>query len=291
MSQFGYDPFSMLGTDASNNPASGLAGFGMDPYSMLGGDASAGQMAADQYNPAHGLAGFDPYTMLGGDVSGGATALGGGANYGSMDPNAVDLGAWQPGTAPAPNSMNYGTAQPAGYRGGGASLAGAYGGQMRPSQEGLMGQYQQQQQAYNAAMPLYNSMYNLAGQNEAFLNSQNAQQQAQEVGNTTQRLMAMGLGNSTVLPSMQNQAAQLGQIRGENIAGQAAQQKQNALGQQAQAVARSYPVQSPYLNQNVTNTGSSMASQHPIGWFGNNAASYTNPVTAMTLNPQSIWQG
>lgn len=78
----------------------------------------------------------------------------------------------------------------------------------------------------------YAQMLGLAGQNQAYNQMRNQQQENQAVGGTTQRMMAMGLGNSTVMPSVTQAARQPYLANEANISSNAAQQKLGVLGQQ-----------------------------------------------------------
>jgi hypothetical protein len=87
-------------------------------------------------------------------------------------------------------------------------------------------------QVYPQIMANYGNMLNLAGNDAASLQQQNNQLTSQQVGNSMEQMIASGLGNSTMLPSLVNNAQSAGSIRGSNIAANAANQKLGVYGQE-----------------------------------------------------------
>ena len=271
MSQFNYDPTQDPnyngGYGAANifqNQAAYLAAVGGDPS-----QAGQGAQQAPAQAPAAGgvsYPGMSPYASavlnpqnyLGGaegsaagvDASG-AAGLAPGVGVDVSVPGAVaNTNYGSPGgpggpaavAAPTAPSMSYGSQSPSQVP---QWMAASAAGQAQAGQQ----QRQQAQQAdvnqlegeYNYAAgtqipSAYGQMVGLAGQNQAYNQAMNQQRENQAVGQTTQRAMAMGLGNAATLPGLQQAARQPYAANQANISANAAQQKLAVLSQQENAI-------------------------------------------------------
>lgn len=245
----GFDPSMMPGngqpggqpmTQGSGQVIGGAAGGG-----MYGGGGGGG------YGGGGGMGGgptvYPPMPGAGGGSGGGGSAngsgsgggAGGGSNYGlGPTPSGYTQVHPNPGPNVGPALNNYLQSMNSAYKD--AKTA----NEQRYNQ--INGMYGQDQTQLNSN---YANMLGLVKGNDTFQKAQNDEQTQNNMGAMSQRMVSMGLGNSTVLPTMQQGVQREGALRGMAIDNANVNQQLGVLGQQSGAIQQSRQNQENFMER------------------------------------------